>query len=364
MVPHLLDRITSSLLGLRGDCVPDLRLLDYLVALLSTDKSPALDGQMGNTDRLRRDLAALGVFDSKMACYMPYRMRECAAAGYFGFEGRTYSQFEHFERDLGHAANMQALVTALAVKYIALGVAGHGDIPDTPHVESERRQIFFCASTGIKVFNVRQDTQNDFLKRLLARTALVKPSLRYSGSFKVQMQEYRRALLRALNEDGADLIEMFGLRETIDDLGRRIEEPEENAASGRLLRGILDEAGVQSPMRLTADEFGEASERYYRGTLKRRHLAEALDALEEDLAGLAREGNESVRASWGEILNEGPEPAELVRRMRDDILHERASAQDLARLIGLTLAALDEDARRAQTNERMEEHEKPQASVC
>jgi hypothetical protein len=287
--PHLLDKITSSLLGLHGDCVPDLRLLDYLVALLSTDKSPALDGRLGSTDRLRRDLADLGVFDSKMACYMPYRMRECAVAGYSGFEGRTYSQFEHFGRDLGQAANMQALVTALAVKYIALGMVGHGDIPDTPHIESERRQIFFCASIGIKVFNVRQDTKNEFLKRLLKRTALVKPSRRYAGSFKVQALEYRRALLRALREDGADLIEMFGMRETIDDLERRLEAPEEYAASGRLQRGILDEAGAKSPMRLSADEFGEASERYYRGALKRRHLAEALDALEEDLDLLARE---------------------------------------------------------------------------
>ena len=172
--PHLLDRLTSGLLRLRGDAVPDLRLLDYLVALLSTDRSPALDGRLGNTDRLRRDLAAMGVFDAKMACYLPYRMRECAVAGYSGFEGRTYSQFEHFECDLGHAANLQSLVTALAMKYIALGMVGHGDIPDTPHTESERRQISFGAAIGIKVFNVRQETKNRFLKRLLGRTGQVK----------------------------------------------------------------------------------------------------------------------------------------------------------------------------------------------
>lgn len=362
--PPILDKLASSLLCLRGDCVPDLRLLDYLVALLSTDRSPALDGCLGNTDRLRRDLADLGVFDSKMACYMPYRMRECAVMGYSGFEGRYYSQFQHFERDLGHATNLQALVTALAVKYIALGMVGHGDIPDTPHLESERRQIFFCSSIGINVFNVRQDTKNRFLKRLLARTALVKPSLRYHGSFKVQTQEYRRALLRTLREDAADLIEMFGMRETIDDLANRIEEPEEYAASGRLMRGILGEAGARSPMRLDADEFGEASEQYYRGALKRCHLAEALDALADDLLRMMREGNEALRGCLGEMFQEGPEPAEWVRRMREDILHERADEVGLARLIGLLLAMLHEDARQAQGVERMEEHAPQQASVC
>lgn len=362
--PPLLDRAASALLGLRGDCVPDLRLLDYLVALLSTDRSPALDGRLGNTDRLRRDLADLGVFDAKMACYMPFRMRECAAAGYFGFEGRTFSQFEHFGHDLGHAANLQTLVTALAVKYIARGLVTHADIPDTPHVESERRQVFFCAATGVRVFNVRQDTPNTFLKRLLARTELVKPSLRYHGSLKVQVQDYRRALLRVLREDAADLIDMFGLQETMDDLARRIEAPEEHAASGRLTRGILEEAGASSPMRLSAEEFGQAAERYYRGTLKRRHLGEALEALEEDLTTLARPGRAAISEGWGEILQGEPEPAKWVRRAREALLADQADEATLARLIALTLAAVGEDARRAQGPERMEEHEPHQASVC
>ena len=44
--PLWLDRFTSTLLRLRGDYLPDIRLIDYLVALQSLDHSPALNGQI------------------------------------------------------------------------------------------------------------------------------------------------------------------------------------------------------------------------------------------------------------------------------------------------------------------------------
>ena len=37
---------------LRGDYVNDFRLIDYLVALLSTDESPALNGIIGNDEKM------------------------------------------------------------------------------------------------------------------------------------------------------------------------------------------------------------------------------------------------------------------------------------------------------------------------
>ena len=53
----LMRRIAASAaLGFRGDRVPDFRLVDYPVSLLSTDESPALDGRLGNTERLKKDL--------------------------------------------------------------------------------------------------------------------------------------------------------------------------------------------------------------------------------------------------------------------------------------------------------------------
>ncbi|NVN93523.1 MAG: hypothetical protein HXX11_23400, partial [Desulfuromonadales bacterium] len=74
--PESLDRVISRLFGLKGDFVPDYRLVDYLACLLSTDRSPALNGVPGNADRLRKDLADMGVFDEQMSVYLLYKMRE------------------------------------------------------------------------------------------------------------------------------------------------------------------------------------------------------------------------------------------------------------------------------------------------
>ncbi|HWU39469.1 MAG TPA: hypothetical protein VN203_17615, partial [Candidatus Acidoferrum sp.] len=101
--PRWFDRLIASCFGLRGDLVPDWRLIDYLVALLSTAESPGLDGRLGNSQRLKKDLADLGVFDARMATYLPYRLREFGAIGFSGFEGRQYSVFESFKHDLAKA---------------------------------------------------------------------------------------------------------------------------------------------------------------------------------------------------------------------------------------------------------------------
>src|SRR5215510_5023145 len=85
--PHWIDSALSAIFRLRGDWVTDFRLIDYLVSLMSTERSPALDGSSGNGERLKKDLASLGVFDTKMSLYLLYRMREFAVAGFTGFEG-------------------------------------------------------------------------------------------------------------------------------------------------------------------------------------------------------------------------------------------------------------------------------------
>ena len=58
--------------------MPDFRLIDYLVFLLSTNTSPSLSGALGNSERLKRDLASLGVFDSRMSLYLLIKLREQA----------------------------------------------------------------------------------------------------------------------------------------------------------------------------------------------------------------------------------------------------------------------------------------------
>ena len=82
------------MLRLRGDYVPDFRLIDYLVALMSTEQSPALDGALDNGERLKNDLDELGVFDRRMSLYLPFKLRQRGVIGFSGFEARHYSLFE------------------------------------------------------------------------------------------------------------------------------------------------------------------------------------------------------------------------------------------------------------------------------
>ena len=346
--PEWLDRPLSKAFGLKGDFVPDFRLVDYPVALLSTCSSPAFDGRLGNQERLKADLADLGVFDSQMSLYLPYRQRQHAAIGFSGFEGRHYSLFEDLEADLGGAVNLQVLVTALAFKYMAQGRLTHRQIPDDPEIESERRQIFFAVAIGVPTFFVRRDTRNLFLRRILKRTRHVRASRRYPGYLRVMTQEYRRALLALLFDDGADLVEALGLSETLRELSLRLEAPDHHGAAGRLTRGILNELGAADPLRVPAREFNLAAEQYYRETLRRRQFAQGIDLLGEDLRQLERQAqdDEACRQALRQLLPEQSAPT-FLDAVRDDLLAGRAPLPAVRTLIGLVVLSVDRDAANA-----------------
>ena len=244
-----------------GDFVPDFRLLDYFVAPLSTHECPVLDGSAGNQDRLKRDLAQQGIYDPRMAFYSMYRLREFARMGYSGFEGRIFSLFDRLGEDLRQAADVQNLVTALAFQYVLEGRVTHGDIPDDPSTESERRQIFFGTAIGIPTFFVHARTANRFLARIVGQTPKTRLSHRYTDYRRVYNLEYRRTLLEILKRDAAGLVEMLGLGETLADLRQRIEDPARCSAAGRLTSAILEELNVRSPLSVPAAEFNRAAER-------------------------------------------------------------------------------------------------------
>jgi hypothetical protein len=281
--PEWLDRKLSRCFGLKGDVVPDFRLIDYLVALMATDESPALDGCPENDSRLKKDLGDLGVFDPCMPLYMLYRARCFQTMGFTGFEGRHYSLFENLDRDMGHAANLQMLITALAYKYIFTGSISHADIPDHPFVESERRQIFFGAAAGIPTFYVRTDTPNRLLARMVKKTRDTRTSRRYTGYTRVRIADFQRTLIRLLKEDAPELIEMGKLHDTIRDLEDRIDE---DSVANRLTRRICEDAGASSPMALTGDEFNAAAETFYRERLKKEQMGQALDQWSEQVRQL------------------------------------------------------------------------------
>jgi hypothetical protein len=342
--PQALDSLVSSLFGLKGDFVPDYRLVDYLVCLLSTERSPGLNGRLGNSDRLRHDLADMGVFDEQMSVYLLYKQREFAKMGFSGFEGRHYSLFGTFGDDMGRAADLQTLITALAYKYMALSTT-HAHIPDTPPVESERRQIFFGAAIGLPTFFVSRTSANAFLEKILKKTDGIRPSHRYPGYLRVQIQEYRKALLKVIREDAADLIELMNLHDTLNDLELRINEPALHSAAGRLTSGILDEVNASSPLLVNAREFNVGAERFYRTALRRQHLEEAFGFLVHDCGVLDREQDsldEPQRKALRVIL-QGQDAARFVEAAKADVLHERADLPTLQRLMNLVLLKVHHD---------------------
>jgi hypothetical protein len=346
--PRWLDGALAAVFRLRGDVVTDFRLLDYLVALMSTDRSPGLDGRPANWDRLKQDLADLGVFDTRMAMYLPYRLREHDRAGFSGFEGRHYSQFVSFTEDLGRAVEIQLLVTALAFKLMAQGRLDHADIPDDPTVESERRQVFFGAAIGLPAFFVHTETRNRFLQGVLERTKRVRASRRQAGFLRVRTREYQRALLRVLRTDAADLAEALGVESALDDLALRLEDPDARSVAARLNGGILAPRGARTPLRLGASEFNLAAEAYYRDGLRRRHLEEALQLLADDVRTLDRRATGSLGAALRSVAGErGASP--LVAAARADVLQERASLEDIRRVALLVVLSIHHDAQEAES---------------
>ena len=288
--PPLLDRTIGALFRLRGDFIPDFRLIDYLVALRSTEKSPALDGTPDNHEQLKQDLFELGVFDKRMSLYLFHKLREFGVMGFSGFEGRAYSLFFRLEEDMARAVDLQNLLNALAFKYIGEESITHAHIPDDPFIESERRQIIFGRAVGLPTFFVRQDTGNRFLQRIVGKTQRVRPSRRYPGYLRVHHREYCRALVQIIKEDAADLIEILQMSETITDLEKRLEDPDRYSALGKLTRAILKKGNASSPKKMQADDFNRTAENYYRNDLRKSHAMEGVRFLEQDLGRIAANG--------------------------------------------------------------------------
>ena len=245
--PPIVDNLLSSLFNLRGDLVPDFRLLDYLVAVMSTDQCPSLDGSVDNQARLKKDLCDWGAFDPAMPVYMMYRQREYDRMGFSGFEGRHYSLFPSLMNDLAPAVVLQNLITALAYQLMAKGALTHADIPDRPEIESERRQIFFGAAIGLPTFFVKADTPNLMMRQILECTPGIRLSRRYPGYVRVRHHEFKQGLIRFLKREAAHLIEAFELNPLLDDLYQRITDPEHHTASSRLTESTLDRLNLKSP---------------------------------------------------------------------------------------------------------------------
>jgi hypothetical protein len=337
--PRWLDATLAKMLHLKGDLVPDFRLIDYLVTLLSTETSPGLNGIPGNHERLKEDLGEMGVFDPRMAIYLPYRQRIFAASGYAGFEGRSYSLFHNLREDMAEAVDMQNLVTALACRYILEGKINHHDIPDQPSIESERRQIFFGQAIGIPTFYVRADTGNRFLRRILTDIPSQRHSKRYKGYLRIRHDEYNLALLRLLESDGADLIAKQDLGPRLASLRQRL-TGDGTSTFAKIITGVRDELpGKNDPFKFPAEVFNRAMERYYRTGLKNKYLEESLTILAEDCRRLEKLDDPGLRQVM-QAISIDISASEYITQHRQTILDESANPGLLREILRIGLAII------------------------
>jgi hypothetical protein len=348
--PRWLDENLAKLLRLKGDLVPDFRLIDYLVTLLSTETCPGLNGVAGNHERLKEELSEMGVFDSRMSIYLLYRQRLAASAGYSGFEGRSYSLFHSLLEDMAEAVDIQNLVTALACRYIMERKVHHRDIPDRPSIESERRQIFFAGAVGIPTFYVRADTGNRLLRKILAHVRNQRNSRRYKGYIRVKIADYKLALLHIIKTDGADLIDQLDLAPRMQSLHRRLTD-ESASTYGKIIDAVQrEQPGKRSPRDVPADEFNLATERYYRSVLKQKHLGEAFAVFVEDCKQLEKLEDPHFRQVMTKI-SQDISGAEFVLQHRETIINETAEPEIVLQLLRMELAIINYERNRNENKE-------------
>ena len=145
---------------------------------------------------------------------------------------------------------------------------------------------------------------------------------------------------------------MFGLQEMLADLKARLNDPANRSATGKLVRGILADGNVRSPMQLPADDFNTQAEIYYRDRLRRRHLAEAFEFLIEDLRALELEAmhfDGRLKQVLHDCLpNRGA--TQLAIELQACAIAGDASEEELRQLINLMLLSIHQDL---QASEKM-----------
>lgn len=346
--PVWLDRMLKKVLHIKGDLVPDFRIIDYLCALKSTMSSPALDGTQGNNERLKKDLMDLGVFDTRMPMYLPVRQRLFGQMGFSGFEGRHYSLFESVKNDMTAAVNLQMLLTALTFSYILKGEVDHESIPDKPFMESERRQIFFAQALGNPCFFVSRKKTSPFLSKILKEIPKIRESKNYPGFWVIGIKDYLKALVNIIKKDGADLIEMFGFTGLMGDLERRISG---ESVSEKLVNGICSSSGIKDPVSVDADTFNRNAEEYFREGLFNKHISEAIEFMDDDIRRLemwAGYRDSAMQASLSGITEGKCSIGAFYEETRDRVFSGKADADQIMKLIHIVLVSIQADRSKHQ----------------
>lgn len=346
--PVWVDRLIRRCFFLKGDYLPDYRLVDYFVSLMSTDESPSLNGQLGNGEQLKKDLSHMGIFDETMPLYQLVRLREYSQMGYSGFEHRYYSIFENIMSDMGQAADFQNLITALAYQYILSGEITHDMIPDTPDIESERRQIFFCSAINLPTFFVKTKTSNLFLKKILKKVKKTRHSHRYKGYTRIRMADYKKALIEVIKSDGKELIQGLKLKGLLSDLEARVSYPKVNAASGKLVSGILGKDNQKEPMTHNGSVFNRKAEQFYIDGLRTKQIMEGFSELENEFKELdlwAAYRDPACKEAILKILGPTGDLLSFIQQVKKDVKKQTLSHENLRKLLFLMVVYVNKKNR-------------------
>jgi hypothetical protein len=339
--PGRLDSFVARLFRLRGDFVPDYRLLSYPVAWLSTDHSSALDGRAGNIAQLSLELDELGVLDRRLSFYMPLRLRDFGQMGFSGFEARYYSLFPSYHRDMAPAIDLQQLLLAVCVQLALTGTVPAANIPDDPTSESERRQPFFFAAAGLPAFYVHKKSRNQFLLGVLTHCKNIRSSRRHSGYLRVPISDYREALVSWMCSEVKDLLDSFAAERLIGELRERLSS-QDLQASECATKGILGQSRYAKPLQHMAREFNLQAENYYRNELRRAQLREAFQDLTEDVDSLRDTEKEACH-----LIRHGArlqEPARFLRTIQQRLPYDDLSPPEITSLLDLLLVLITRDA--------------------
>lgn len=346
--PELLDQAIRKSFSLKGDLVPDFRLIDYFAAVMSTDQNSVLDGQEGNEARLSKDLQEMGIFDARLSLYMLLRLRKEAVHGFSGLEARYFSTFESLFDDMGDAIQLQRIILTLSWKMILEEQVTHDEIPDIPEVESERRQIFFGAAIGIKTVFIHENSPNRFLSRLMEtiqkRTKLTR-SIKYPGYIKLHIKNYLVGLVDFLESEGRDLFDKPHLSRVIRNLKRRIQSPRESRVADRMIQQIMKKTAFDTPFKMRADHFNRTCESYLRDDLRKKQMVEGLTVLTEEMEEMDLwatfrdpEYHEAIKT-----VLEGADmtASQFLSSVRNDLLEEAADENTLKKAIQLIVLSVE-----------------------
>ena len=140
---------------------------------------------------------------------------------------------------------------------------------------------------------------------------------------------------------------LLGLATTLEDLEQRLHDPR-HSALGRLTNSILGELNAESPLEVDSRDFNCGAERYYRTTLRQRHMGEAYGFLEDSCRLMeldAARGDADLRRNLATIL-QGRQGGEFLCRARGELLEERADSATLRQVMNLLLLSVCHDERR------------------